>query len=157
MASNQPEHLAGNSGARATRIVLASVLALAVLILAACIQENTVQVECEDGGEHWTEYRLFLGRSANGVEVVSDDEWVAFLADTVTPRFPAGLSVIDVAGQWQTDEGIVERERTKMLWVLAPPGTEALDLMNEVSSEYKRQFSQDAVLRVITQACVAFK
>ena len=116
-----------------------------------------MQVECEDGGEHWTEYRLFLGRSADGVEVVSDDEWVAFLADTVTPGFPAGLSVIDVAGQWQTDEGIVEQERTKMLWVLAPPGTEALDLLNEVSSEYKRQFSQDAVLRVITQACVAFK
>ena len=138
-------------------LLIVTVLAAALLALAACADVEVTTSACKDDGELWTEYRLFLGRSANGTEVVSDSDWDAFLADIVTPRFPAGLSVIDVAGQWRTEEGVVERERTKMLWVLAPPDSEALDLMNEVSAEYKRQFSQDAVLRMVTDACVAFK
>ena len=136
------------------RIIPFLVTGAVILVLAACVDVATT--ECEDG-DLWTEYRLFLGRSAGGVEVVSDADWDGFLADIVTPRFPAGLSVIDVAGQWQSDDGNIERERTKMLWVVAPPGPEALDLMNEVSAEYKKQFSQDAMLQMVTDTCVAFK
>ena len=44
-----------------------------------------------------------------------------------------------------------------MLLVLAPPGGDALERINEIGAEYKRRFTQDAVLRVVTDACVAFK
>ena len=72
------------------------------------------------------------------------------LADTITPRFPDGLSVIDVAGQGTNADGTIEQERTKMLLVLVPPGDEtALNRMNEIGAEYQRRFTQDAVLRVI--------
>lgn len=33
--------------------------------------------------------------------MVSDEDWRAFLAAEVTPRFPDGLTVIDAAGQWR--------------------------------------------------------
>ena len=79
------------------------------------------------------------------------------LADTITPRFPDGLSVIDVAGQGTTSDGTIEQERTKMLLVLAPPGNDALNRMDEISAEYKQRFNQNSVLRVVTEACVAFK
>ena len=141
------------------RISLAVVLAAIFLTLAACADADgdAVATACEDGGEVWTEYRLFMGRSDGGLEVVSDADWDAFLADTITPRFPDGLSVIDVAGQGTGPDGVLERERTKMLLVLAPLGGDALERINEIGAEYKRRFTQDAVLRVVTDACVAFK
>ncbi|CAI8030397.1 hypothetical protein GBAR_LOCUS17244 [Geodia barretti] len=138
-------------------MALITVAAIIALISAACIQEGTAGLECEDGGEQWKEYRLFLGRNVGDIEVVSDADWDAFLADIVTPRFPDGLSALDVAGQWRGEDGNIERERSKMLLILAPPDTSPLDQLNEVSAEYKRRFSQDAVLRVVTEACVAFK
>ncbi len=131
-------------------------LAAAVLALAACVEVETA--ECADDGELWTEYRLFMGRGADGVEVVSDDDWTAFLADTITPRFPDGLSVIDVAGQGTNADGTLERERTKMLLVLAPLDDDgALGRINEIGAEYKQRFNQNSTLRVITEACVTFK
>ena len=141
------------------RLFLFTALAAAVLVVAACgVDVSTSTSECEDGGELWQEYRLFMGRGSGGAEVVSEEDWAAFLADTITPRFPDGLSVIDVAGQGTSADGTLERERTKMLLILVPPTDEtALNRMNEIGAEYKRRFTQDAVLRVITPACVAFK
>ena len=130
----------------------------AVLALAACADIDVSTSECADEGELWHEYRLFMGRGDGDREVVSDADWDGFLADTITPRFPDGLSVIDVAGQGTSADGTLDRERTKMLLVLVPPTDEtALNRMNEIGAEYKRRFTQDAVLRVITPACVAFK
>lgn len=130
----------------------------AVLALSACADIEVSTSECADEGEFWTEYRLFMGRGSGDVEVVSDADWDAFLADTITPRFPDGLSVIDVAGQGTSADGTLERERTKMLLVLVPPTDEtALDRINEIGAEYKQRFTQDAVLRVVNPACVAFK
>ena len=139
------------------RLVVVPALIAVVLALAACADVEVSSTECDDGGELWTEYRLFMGRGVDGVELVSDDDWEAFLADTITPRFPDGLSVIDVAGQGGSGDA-VDRERTKMLLVLAPlDDAAALDRINEIGAEYKQRFSQNSVLRVITEACVAFK
>jgi hypothetical protein len=139
------------------RLSFITVVAAVALLVAACAQTGTAELQCEDGGEHWTEYRLFMGRSIGDNEVVSDVDWESFLAETITARFPDGLSVIDVSGQGRSDDGTIEQERTKMLLVLAPPGNAALDRMNEISAEYKRRFGQNSVLRVVTEACVAFK
>ena len=140
------------------RLSLVTALAAVALVLAACADIDVSTSECADGGELWQEYRLFMGRGSGGAEVVSDADWDVFLADTITPRFPDGLSVIDVAGQGTNADGTIERERTKMLLVLVPPADEtALDRMNEIAAEYQQQFTQDAVLRVVAPACVAFK
>ena len=139
------------------RLSVIAVLAVTVLAVSACADVEVSVSECEDGGEPWSEYRLFMGRNVGDDEVVSDADWEAFLADTVTPRFPDGLSVLDVAGQWRGEDGDIEHERSKVLLILAPPDTNPLDQLNEISAEYKERFSQDAMLRVVTEACVAFK
>ena len=126
-------------------------LALAVV---ACTEADTD--DCPEGNENWVEYRLFLGRSAQGVEVVGDEAWSAFLADFVTPRFPDGLTVLDASGQWRNSDGTIERERSKVLLIMAQPESDANRLINEISDEYKRQFSQEAVLQAVTDACVSF-
>ena len=140
------------------RLSLITAISAVALVLAACADIDVSTSECADGGELWHEYRLFMGRGSGGEEVVSEEDWAAFLADTITPRFPDGLSVIDVAGQGTNTDGTLERERTKMLLVVVPPADEtALNRINEIGAEYQRRFTQDAVLRVVTPACVAFK
>ena len=111
---------------------------------------------CPTGTERYAEYRLFFGRSRSGVEVVSDADWRAFLAEEVTPRFPDGLTVVDAAGQWRGPSGTVERERAKMLLVLAAPGADGMRRTGEIVEAYKRTFDQGSVLRVVGSACASF-
>ncbi len=114
------------------------------------------QPPCPDGTERYDEYRLFFGRNIGDAEGVSDEDWRAFLADTVTPRFPDGLSVFDAAGQWRDSQGSIARERSKALLILAEPEADAGRKLDEIAEEYKRRFSQESVLRVADSACVAF-
>jgi hypothetical protein len=88
--------------------------------------------------------------------VVDDAAWDTFLGDTVTPRFPDGLSVLDARGQWRDSEGSIQKERSKLLIILAPPGDDGMRLIDVISDEYKRRFSQESVLRVVDETCVAF-
>ena len=127
---------------------------IAVLILAGC-SAYTVS-SCPAGTDEFAEYQLYFGRSSGGVEVVSDEAWAAFLADTVTPRFPDGLTVVDGAGQWRGSDGVVQRERSKVLIILASPGEEGMRLTDEISQEYETRFSQETVLCVVRTACVSF-
>ena len=134
---------------------LIACLALAIAAV-ACTGTEVDESDCPDGSESWVEYRVFMGRSAGGVEVVDDEAWKDFLADVVTPRFPDGLTVLDASGQWRNSDGTIERERSKVLLIMAPPEADGLPLINEISDEYKRQFSQEAVLQAVTDACVNF-
>ena len=134
---------------------VAAVLMIAVFALAACAP-SSAERPCPDGSERYDEYRMFFGRNIGDAEGVSDEDWRAFLADTVTPRFPDGLSVFDAAGQWRDSEGSIVRERSKMVLILAEPSLDAVRRLYEISEEYKRRFSQESVLRVVDSACVAF-
>ena len=128
---------------------------MAVAAAAACAADT--EPPCPEGADSWVKYEVFLGRGKADSEVVDAAAWDAFLADTATPRFPDGLTVLDAYGQWRNPEGVVERERSKVLVVLAPPGEEPLSLIHEVSDEYKRRFDQDAVHQATSDACVAFR
>ena len=138
-----------------TPIVLAAAT-LGLLVLLAAPGSRADAPPCPAGTERFAEYRLFFGRSRDGVEVVTDAEWRAFLAEEITPRFPDGLTVVDAAGQWRGPTGTIERERTKMLIVLAPPGKEGMRYTGEIADAYKRTFGQSAVLRTVTSACASF-
>ena len=139
---------------RSHRPFAPALLGLAALALLACGDNG--EAPCPDGSDRYAEYQLFFGRSTAGGSEVSDEQWAAFLADTVTPRFPAGLTVLDAAGQWRDDSGTVQRERSKVLWILAAPGEETLRLIDEISAEYERRFNQDSVLRIHGTACASF-
>ena len=137
---------------RTLRLLALAALTVAAAALLACGDE----VEpCPEGSERYAEYQLLLGRSTPGGEV-SEEQWAAFLADTVTPRFPDGLTVLDAAGQWRDASGAIQRERSKVLWILAPPGDEARRLIDEISEEYERRFQQESVLRILGSACASF-
>ena len=135
------------------RIATLACLAL-VLLAAACADAETPA--CPEGTDSFVEYRLFMGRSTDTGEVVDDAAWAAFLEDTVTPRFPDGLTVLDARGQWRGSDGVILKERSKVLIVLTPPGEDKMALTREISDEYKRRFDQESVLRVVEEVCVTF-
>ena len=128
---------------------------LVLLALVACAPSAN-EASCPDGSERFDEYRLFFGRNIGDAEGVNDDDWRAFLADTVTPRFPDGLSVFDAAGQWRNSQGEIVRERSKMVLILAVPDSDATQMLDEITQEYRQHFNQESVLRVTGSACVAF-
>lgn len=136
------------------RILLALFSMAVVLLAAGCGVAATT--DCPAGTDAYTEYQLYFGRSSGGVEVVSDEAWAAFLADTVTPRFPDGLTVVDGAGQWRGGDGAILRERSKVLTILTTPGDEAMRLTDEIAEVYKTRFGQETVLRVVTATCASF-
>ena len=133
----------------------AIVVLLVVLATSACSQSGAPS--CPEGTEKFIEYQLFMGRSGPEGEIVDDEAWDTFLADTVTPRFPDGLTVLDGRGQWRGADGLIKKERSKLLVILASPGDDRTRLINEISDEYKRRFSQESVLQVVEDTCVSFR
>ena len=133
----------------------------AVIALSGCASETGAETPgptCRDGFEEFAEYSLFFGRSdSTGAEVVSEEAWNEFLEDTVTPRFPDGLTVMNGRGQWQLESGAIQREGTKILYILTEVGDGGLRLLDEISEEYKRRFGQESVLLTSGTTCVSFQ
>ncbi|MXY72019.1 MAG: DUF3574 domain-containing protein [Dehalococcoidia bacterium] len=139
-----------------TRVLVVAMLGVAVVALAACDGWGEGRRACPEGSDRWTEYQLFFGLSQSDGGTISEEEWREFLADTVTPRFPDGLTVISGNGQWRDSSGEVTREGSKLLIIYAPPGEDGRRAIDEISEEYERRFDQESVLRVIGNACVSF-
>ena len=113
---------------------------------------------CPEGWDQVTEYHLYFGRSGTaGVpDAVSDEAWARFLSETITPRFPDGLTVTDGAGQWRNDNGEILKEQTKVLTLLVWPDDAALQRLNEIAAEYESQFNQESVLLTSAPSCASF-
>ena len=135
-------------------VIVLSFVAFAVLMVGVCV--NTAPISCPDGIDHFVQYQLFMGRNNDSGEIVDDAAWDAFLKDTVIPRFPNGLTVLDGQGHWSDFQGLAYEERSKLLVVLAPIGDDLIRLTDEVSEEYKRRFKQESVLRVVYDVCASF-
>ncbi len=146
------------------------VLGLAVGVLAGCgywgeskgcpegedCEGRGAYAKCPEGSERWAEYQLFFGLSQPDGGTIPEEAWREFLADTVTPRFPDGLTVISGNGQWRDASGTVLREGSKLLIIYAPPGDEGRQSIDDISEIYEERFEQESVLRVIGSACVSF-
>jgi hypothetical protein len=110
---------------------------------------------CAVGMEARMQDTLYFGRAMPD-GVVTDAQWVDFLRDAVTPRFPAGLSVWPAAGQWRGNDGRLVREDAQVLTLLHEGDGSQLAAIDAIIVEYKSRFRQEAVLRVKQAVCVAF-
>jgi hypothetical protein len=111
---------------------------------------------CPGGLRRAVTAELYFGRDIRGVGEVSDADWSQFVDAEVTPRFPDGLSVSDVYGQWRSPKGAFEREQTKALFLVLTGTTAERQRLDLVREAYKQRFHQSSVMLVEQQACVAF-
>jgi len=107
----------------------------------------------------WVQTELYfgLGPADQPDKGVSEAAWRDFLDKDVTPRFPAGLSVTDVYGQWESKgRSAPERLRSKMLIIDYPDTQENRDKIEAVRSAWKQRTGDQSVMRVTQPADVSF-
>jgi hypothetical protein len=107
----------------------------------------------------WVDTKLYfgLGLLDHPDQGISEADWRSFLDREVTPRFPHGLSVMDVYGQWQgKNETSPERLRSKMLIVDYPDTAENRAKIEAIRAAWKQKTGDQSVLRVTEPADVSF-
>jgi hypothetical protein len=107
----------------------------------------------------WVDTKLYfgLGPADHPEQGISEAQWREFLDKQVTPRFPSGLSVIDVYGQWRgKNSSTPSRLRSKLLIVDYPDSEENRDKIEAIRAAWKQQTGQQSVLRITTPADVSF-
>lgn len=112
----------------------------------------------------WVETQLYFGLGPSDApgKGVSEQTWRAFLDKEVTPRFPAGFSVLDVYGQWLNKPGRgeapspPERIRSKMIIVVYHSTPEEAARIDAIRTAWKALTGDQSVLRVTTSADVSF-
>lgn len=107
----------------------------------------------------WVDTKLYfgLGPADDPAKGVSEAAWRAFLDKEVTARFPDGLSVVDVYGQWQgARQHTPERLRSKMLIVDYPDTPTNRDKVEAIRAAWKKMTGDQSVLRVTQPVDVSF-
>ena len=107
----------------------------------------------------WVDTRLYfgLGPADHSDRGISESAWRDFLDKEVTPRFPDGLSVIDVYGQWQgKQETAPERLHSKLLVIDYPDTAVNRDKIEAIRAAWKQRTGDQSVLRVTQPADVSF-
>jgi hypothetical protein len=107
----------------------------------------------------WVDTKLYfgLGPADQPEKGISESQWREFLDRQVTRRFPDGLSVVDVYGQWQgKQQRTPERLRSKMLIIDYPDTQENRDKIEEIRAAWKQQTGDQSVLRVTEPVDVSF-
>jgi hypothetical protein len=118
---------------------------LLTMLLAGCV-----------AGSAWTRSEMYFAQQRRDGTPVTEQEWQSFVEQVVTPRFPAGLTVLESTGQWRNPDGRIVREPSKVLVILHPSSETADAKIDEVRRLYCERFNQEAVMKVASPARVAF-
>ena len=151
-----------------SRVLLSRLMA--GFLLAGCVHPNpsapAIAVPTLAGdaahpalAQGWVETELYfgLGPADHPEKGVSESDWRDFLDKEVTPRFPAGLSVLDAYGQWERKgQSTPERLRSKMLVIDYPNTHEYRDRIEAIRSAWKQRTGDESVMRVTKPADVSF-
>ncbi len=117
------------------------------LLLGACALQPQ-SASCPVPLKPAVEVDLYLGE-------ISESEWRAFLDQEVTPRFPDGLSVVDIYGQYRSGQGTIGRERSRLLAIVVFDAPAHASRVQAIVDNYKRRYKQESVLRVERPVCAA--
>jgi hypothetical protein len=112
------------------RAVLVSLLALPMLASAPAEAAEAIQTT------------IYFGlRTENGAGV-SEQGWTQFLAETITPRFPDGLTVLEAYGQSDRHaaDGTVVGQLTRVLIVVHPATPEAAAAIAEIKAAWRERY-----------------
>ncbi|MFG3281097.1 DUF3574 domain-containing protein [Streptomyces sp. NPDC048111] len=72
-------------------------------------------------GSAYRATHLYFGTGRhNGEPPITDEQFMKFVADVITPRFPSGLTIQQGRGQWRDRTGSINREISYELTVLYP-------------------------------------
>jgi hypothetical protein len=128
--------------------------AAGVLALGGCATLDAPA--CPAGQEPMRTAQLFFGQNVDGKQGVSEAQFRKFVDEELTPRFPAGLTVLDGGGQWKGSENKLIRDAAKVVMLVLPNGADSSRKLNEARKAYTQRFHQRSVLLITQSACVDF-
>ena len=130
---------------------------LLVLAVAAAGGARAQLVDCRGAQKPAQVAELMFGRNIGNRLGVSEGQWARFVDREIVPRFPNGLTVINVAGQWKDRaNGKIVREPSKIVQIVLPGEEEDIARLNEIADAYKTRFKQHSVIMIVRPACVSF-
>ncbi len=101
--------------------------------------------------------RLYFGRNVSDTLGVTDSVWARFVREVVSVQLPSGFTFWAAEGEWRAPNGQTSHEPTFVLEVVHPvPSAAADSAILAIIVEYKRRFSQQSVLRVLTPGRASF-
>lgn len=128
-------------------------IVLLLVIIEGCAFPQTST--CLPGEQSGVMESLYFGTAKPG-GVVTADEWDTFINETVMPAFPEGLTSWAASGRWKTATGMSERETSYILQLAHDGDREKNTAIERIMRTYKKDFQQEAVLRIRSQACHSF-
>lgn len=101
-----------------------------------------------------TQSRLYFGFDAPGGPV-TDAAWRDFVQTEITPRLPAGFTLLSATGQWRGADGISRHEDSRVLEAIGDDDAAQRHVLAEIVARYKVRFNQESVLVTLspTRAC----
>jgi len=116
-------------------------------------------IERRSEWQHWLRTELYFGigplDDANAA--TNTQRWREFLDREVTPRFPDGLTVYDVYGQWRSRDGApIQQERSKEVMLIYRDTAEHRADIEIIRAAWKKLTGDESVLRVTQPVEVAF-
>ena len=127
------------------------VLALFPFAIASC---GSVRPQlCASGLQNAIQEQLYFGTEKPSGHV-TPEEWAQFLSETVTPRFPQGLTVWQASGQWLSASSEIIQEPAYVLNLIHSPDVSYESAVHEIVAVYKARFQQEAVLQIKSHVCM---
>jgi len=112
---------------------------------------------CSTAARPLARLELLFGSTRQDLTPISEEEWAAFVAAEITPRFPDGLTILTGYGQWRDARGTIVKETSRLLLIWYAPAADSDNRIEAIRAAYKARFGQESVLRADgAPACVSF-
>jgi hypothetical protein len=132
-------------------------LALAIgIAVGAQHAKSDAGATCPPSAEVMGRLEMLFGTARRGGPPITEAEWASFLDAEVTPRFPAGLTVLRGPGQWRGTDGVLAKEQSNIVVIWHKPTRATEAAIEAIRFAYKQRFNQDSVMRVDSISCVSF-
>jgi len=95
---------------------------------------------------------LFFGRNIAGVGEVSEEQFQAFVDQTITPQFPDGLTVFDASGQFLDSTNTLIQEPAKVVSLILEDTQANETAIDSIVESYTQQFQQESVLQAVNES-----
>ena len=135
--------------------ITAAVLAIGLTGCVRSAVQTPSGASCVAPASAMIDAQLLFGLSIPGGGVVSAAQFDEFVARELTPRFPAGLTILPGYGQWRTPEGKLVAEGARMVMVVAPDTSETAAQLDAARRVYRTQFHQRDVGLITVQSCAS--
>jgi len=134
------------------RTAIAATAAAMMLGLTAAGTATSETPAAHAPGEPYKRTELYFGGNRPDGSEITPAQFELFLDAEVTPAFPDGLTWLEAHGQWMGG-----KEESYLLILLYPPSDRSANRdIEEIRTDYKRQFQQESVLRADSTDRVSF-